>query len=129
MRTAVVSLLLCLLLCISAVAQTPKPASTPPVDDGDVVKITTSLIQLDVSVTDAKGKTVTDLRPDEIEVYENGTRQKVTNFRFVSNLRSSEEFEQRRSEPNAAVLPPSSPVRPERVHRTIALVVDDLSLS
>src|SRR4051794_33223302 len=60
----------------------PTPTPTPAAGDDDVVKISTNLIQLDVTVTDAKGKTVTDLRPEEIEIYENGHKQKITNFSF-----------------------------------------------
>ena len=63
------------------------PVPTPP---DDVVKITTSLIQLDVSVTDKKGRVITDLRPDEFEVYENGKRQKLSGFSFVSAVREVE---------------------------------------
>lgn len=43
----------------------PKPTPTP--QDDDVVKISTNLIQVDVTVVDAKGKVITDLRPEEIE--------------------------------------------------------------
>src|SRR5688500_858068 len=49
----------------------PVPASTPPADN-DVVRISTNLIQVDVTVTDSKGKPVTDLRPEEVEIFENG---------------------------------------------------------
>ena len=51
------------------------PSPTPtPADDFDVVRISTKLVQVDVTVTDGKGKIVRDLRPDEIEIYQNGTR-------------------------------------------------------
>jgi VWFA-related protein len=110
-------------------SQTPSPSATPPpADDTDVVKITTALIQVDVTVTDNKGKIVTDLRPDEIEILENGERQKITNFSFISNVRASEETVANKKSDRPVVLPPS-PVRSEQVRRTIALVVDDLTLS
>src|SRR5690242_12612570 len=77
-----------LLACILAIVvagraqvSTPTPKPTP---DEDVVKISTNLIQIDVSVTDKNGKPVTDLKADELEVYENGEKQKITNFSFVS---------------------------------------------
>ncbi|HMT06680.1 MAG TPA: VWA domain-containing protein [Pyrinomonadaceae bacterium] len=101
-------------------AQTPTPT---PKDE--VVKITTNLIQLDVSVTDAAGKPITDIRRDEIEIYENGKKQDISGFRFVSSLR---EVNTTPVDKNAPPLPPSI-TRPESVRRTIALVVDDLSLS
>jgi hypothetical protein len=50
-------------------AFTQKPTPVPsPVDDKDVVKITTSLIQVDVTVTDSKGHVVTDLKPEDFEI-------------------------------------------------------------
>ena len=124
MKTVFLILVAALLLSAYAGAQTPSATSTPwPADDTDVVKITTAIIQLDVSVTDKKGKVVTDLRPDEIEIFENGKEQKIANFSFIANIRTSEPGEK------GVILPPSGPVRPEQVRRTIALVVDDLTLS
>src|SRR4051812_19418458 len=70
----------------SVFSQAAKP--TPP-DDNEVVKISTNLIQIDVSVTDAKGKAITDLKPGEVEVYENGEKQKITNFSFISSVKTT----------------------------------------
>ncbi|MBX7174801.1 MAG: hypothetical protein K1X72_27745, partial [Pyrinomonadaceae bacterium] len=70
---------------------TPTPKSTPtstpkPVEpDDDVVKITTTLIQVDVVVTDKKGKIVTDLKPEDFEIFENNQKQDITNFSFIAN--------------------------------------------
>ena len=113
--------LLFTLLSIAISAQVPTPT---PKDD--VVKISTNLIQLDVSVTDAKGKPITDIRRDEIEIYENGKKQDISGFRFVSSVRETQNVVA--ADKNAPPLPPSM-TRPESVRRTIALVVDDLSLS
>ncbi len=102
---------------------TPTPKPTP---DDDVVKISTNLIQIDVTVIDAKGKPITDLKPNEIEIYENGEKQKVSNFSFVSSVKEITEQEK----PAGTGVPiPTQRLRPEQIRRTIALVVDDLSLS
>jgi VWFA-related protein len=115
--------LFCLLLfSLSTLAQTPTP--TPP-DDEDVVKITTALIQVDVTVTDKKGKIVTNLKPEDFEIYENGERQKITNFSFISAAPAPSPS--KNAAPTAA--PPPVTIKPEQVKRTIALVVDDLTLS
>ncbi len=128
MRKIVFPIALALLSCTSIYSQTVRPGVTPtPPDDSDVVKITTALIQLDVTVTDKKGNIVTDLRRDEIEVFENGEKQDITHFSFVSNIRTTEDPASTKTG-KPVVLPPSA-VRPERVRRTIALVVDDLTLS
>lgn len=108
-----------------SVAQVTTP--TPP-DDGDVVKISTALIQIDVTVTDKSGRIVKDLRQDEIEIYENGKKQNISNFNFVSNVRETAE-RPKDDKGRPLPLPPSGPVKPENVRRTIALVVDDLTLS
>ncbi|MCA1589035.1 MAG: VWA domain-containing protein [Acidobacteria bacterium] len=120
--------LLVLFASLAGTGQTAVTSPTPPpADDGDVVKISTNLIQIDVTVTDRSGRIVPDLRPEEFEVFENGQRQQISNFSFVSNVREQIEAPGRSERP-AVVLPPPS-VRPEQVRRTIALVVDDLTLS
>ena len=115
-----------LFLSVVHFGQTPSP--TPP-NDEDVVKISTNLIQIDVTVTDKKGNVVTDLKPEEVEIYENGKRQDISNFSFVSNLKTAPPPEQNKEKPKNAVPLPPTTIRPEQVHRTIALVVDDLTLS
>lgn len=106
-----------------AAAQNANPTPTPAV--GDVVKISTNLIQIDVTVTDKKGKVVSDLRPDEIEVYENGKKQEISNFSFVSGVKVGDS----KTRANISTQMPPNELRPEGVRRTIALVVDDLTLS
>jgi VWFA-related protein len=112
----------------AALGQVLTPTTTPTPTE-DVVKISTALIQLDVSVTDEKGHPITDLKPEEIEIYENGRKQKITGFNFVSNVRQTVE-QTRSGDKNAVAVPaPGRTLRPEGVHRTFALVVDDLTLS
>lgn len=105
---------------------TPTHTPTPPIDT-DVVKISTSLIQLDISVTDSRGKIVTDIRPDEVEIYENGQQQKVSGFSFISSVRETVE-KPAAVDKNAPPLPPAV-LRPDKIRRTVALVVDDLTLN
>lgn len=105
-------------------AQRPAPTATPV---EDVVKISTNLIRVDVTVTDQKGKAITDLRTDEVEIFENGEKQKITDLRFISaGVRRTEP----RSDAARSGIPvPAAQLRPEQVRRTVALVVDDLNLS
>ena len=116
----------------AAPKQTPTTQEKPPdIDSQDVVKITTNLVQIDVTVT-KDGKPVSELRPEDFEILEDGKPQTVTNFSYVSNVPGSA------SRPTSAV-PRSKdksapPVPPARVNlndqrRTIALVVDDLGMS
>ena len=124
MRKYLAAFFVGLLFAAAASGQVTRP-DTP--SDG-VVKISTSLIQIDVSVTDRKGRPITDLKPDEVEIYENGQKQKITGFSFVSNIRKTvkpDKFD--RSKPG--IPEPPLVLRPDQVKRTIALVVDDLTLS
>jgi VWFA-related protein len=102
-------------------------APTPPAAD-DVVKISTNLIQLDVTVTDKSGKVVGDLKPEDFEIYENGEKQDISNFLFVTAAGTRAEAVKSRKEA-PGIPPPPRTMRAEQVRRTIALVVDDLTLS
>ncbi|HEV7699070.1 MAG TPA: VWA domain-containing protein [Pyrinomonadaceae bacterium] len=129
MKSYIFSLSLVFLAVLSAGAQTPHTVPSPTPADDDVVKISTNLIQVDVSVTDGSGKPVTDLKPEEVEIYENGEKQKIANFSFVSNVRTTIEQPKNTGAGGIVVPVPPRTVRPEQIHRTFALVVDDLSLS
>src|SRR5258708_4103504 len=71
--------------------QLPRPSSLPTQqkpsgdEDQDVVRINTNLVQVDVVVT-KDGKQVTDLKPEDFEIFEDGKPQKITNFSYISNV-------------------------------------------
>lgn len=119
---------------LSALGQT-QPVPTPPpaiVDSDEVVKISTQLIQLDVVVTDKKGNQVTDLKPEDFEIYENGEKQEITNFTYISNNAAQPDSSNdsgKNSKQKYSVPPPSSKLKLENSKRTYAIVVDDLGLS
>jgi VWFA-related protein len=94
-----------------------------------VVRITTNLVQVDPVITDSKGKPVTDLRADEVQIFEDGKPRPITNFSYIA-IEPSAVVPKSTNPPekNAAPVPPVR-LRPEQVRRTIALVVDDLGLS
>src|SRR5947209_115794 len=78
---------------------TPAPTPTPTrsdrqtqkPEDVDVVRITTNLVQVDAVVTDKSGKVVTDLKPEEVEIFEDGRKQKVTHFSYNVSETPAEE--------------------------------------
>jgi VWFA-related protein len=141
MRRIPLVLLFGLLLSLAILAQqpdNPKPQPTPtptepqqpsrPGED-DAVKITTNLVQVDAVITDTNGKVVNDLRPDEVQIFEDGHQQKVTNFSLVTVEGSiPQPFRSASLDKLAPPLPPVK-LQPDDVRRTIALVVDDLGLS
>lgn len=96
--------------------------------------MTSNLVQVDAVVLNAKGKQVTDLRPEEFELLEDGRPQVITNFSYVNA----------RPAPGAAPPPGemaakdgtagSNPSGAEPDHalsapRSFVVVVDDLALS
>jgi VWFA-related protein len=124
---------------LSTVVFTQTPTPTPPVsngDDDDVVKITTTLIQVDVTVTDKNGKIIKDLKPEDFEIYENQTKQPITNFSFIESANATKSTvapENTASKPNPSkgtisILIPPARLKAENIRRTLAFVVDDLTL-
>lgn len=129
---AILSPFTCVLfLTLSLIAQnadkTPVPRPTP--DNSQVVKITTSLIQIDAMVRDQKGRPVADLKPEEFELYENGVRQTITGFFYISNPQPAPRPEKKVRPGELPIPEPPVNLRREQIKRTVALVVDDLSLS
>jgi VWFA-related protein len=111
--------------------QTPPQADKPKAaQKEDVVKISVTLVQVDAVVTDSKGRQVTDLKPEDFEIYQDGRRQQISNFSYVSlqPATASPAPAPNKSGKNAPLVPPVN-LRPEQVRRTMALVVDDLGLS
>jgi VWFA-related protein len=109
-----------------------KKPTEPPQEPGDldVVKITTNLVQIDAVITDKNGKQVTDLRPEELEMLVDGKPQVITNFSYVSVDTPDVAPVAKATEPKDSKLPlPPRIVRPENTRRTLAFVVDDISLS
>jgi VWFA-related protein len=134
------SLVICLALQLSILGfaqqteppkQKPTPPAagqTPPASDEDVVRITTNLVQVDPVITDSKGNPVTDLRPEEVQILEDGKPQQITNFSYVALDAPVVTKSTPPPGRNAAPAPPVR-IKPDQVRRTIALVVDDLGLS
>jgi len=130
---AFLALLLVFCILFPALAQNkpaaPKPAQTQTQtsdDKDDVVKITTNLVQVDVVVTKDE-KPVTNLTADDFEIFEDGKRQTITSFTYISNVLKAA------AEPTTAKTAndntPYKPLKPNEARRIMAIVVDDLGLS
>ncbi len=107
---------------------TERPQRPKTVEE-DVVRITTTLIQVDATVVDKNGKTVTGLTADDFEIYENNKKQPIADFSFVELApeKLREPITVKKPKNSIPIPPGNSP--PEQAHRTMALVVDDLGLS
>jgi len=129
MKNLAVLLLLTIWLFCAASAQNPVPKPTD--QDDAVVKISTDLIQVDVAVTDRNGKVVPDLGAGDFEIFENGEKQNISNLSFMSRIAGAAVVDGASvsSSSRSAVSASEKPLTPGRVHRTIAIVIDDLNLS
>ena len=60
-------------------------------------------------IIDKDGKLVTDLKPEEVEIYEDGREQKITNFSFnlSESTSPSRDVKQTAADKNAPAVPPS----------------------
>lgn len=110
----------------------PAPPASQSADDDEVVRITTNLVQIDAVVVDKDGRHVSGLTPEDFEIYEDDRRREITNFSYVAA--DEAEFNgpaptRGKVPPPAAAAPAAAPLRPEQVQRTIAVVVDDLTMS
>jgi VWFA-related protein len=73
---------------------TPAPAVT-------TIRVTATEIALDLVVRDKKGRQVKNLKPGEVEIYEDGVRQQLLTFRMVPG-REQQSREESQAKPQAA---------------------------
>ncbi|MDP9266981.1 MAG: VWA domain-containing protein [Acidobacteriota bacterium] len=80
MRRLILLSLTGLVLAAAALSQqeAAKPAATP------TIRAETRLVVVDAIVTDGSGKPITDLKPDELVVEENGKQQKLASVELIT---------------------------------------------
>jgi VWFA-related protein len=82
MKPSAAVLALCELSLFAALAAAQSAPAPAP---GPTIRATASEVLLDVVVRDKRGKPVNNLKPGEVEIYEDGVRQEVKSFRFVGS--------------------------------------------
>jgi VWFA-related protein len=107
---------------VAAQSQQSPPAPTDP--NRQVFRLGVELVQIDATVTDKRGRHVSDLTAEDFEVFQDGRPQRITTFAYVRGPAPATT-----AVPAGAPLGPSRPLTADRVRRTIAIVVDDLGLS
>jgi len=104
-------------------------AQTPDV----VIRSSVREVLLDVVVRDTHGHLVTNLKPGEFAVYEDGVRQDVRSFRLVAGSEVRIEDERQAAEAQAAGNKAAAPanarpaVNPLRTVNVVCLVLNDLT--
>jgi VWFA-related protein len=99
-----------------------------------VIRINVNLVQVDATVTDSKGKAVTDLKAEDFQILQDGKPQVITNFSYINVKPPASDTPggaTRTMAKGTVPGPPGPPTRlkMDKVRRTVALVVDDLGLS
>ena len=125
-----------ILLAVAVLVFAFVPAVAQTTADDDVVKITTNLVQIDVVVT-RNGRQVKDLKAEDFEIFEDGRRQNIVSFAYISNVaetplttaKDTKPEQNSPSGPNASPAPGTPAARPEIKRRQIAFVVDDFGLT
>lgn len=99
--------------------------------DAPIIRMNVELVQVDAVVTDGKGRHVSDLKPEDFEVRQDGKVVKITNFSYVKDAGPAVAAPVVRRAKGEVAPPPAKGdgLRPADVRRTMALVVDDLALS
>jgi len=73
-----------LLVCLVAMTAGPgRPQDATPPAPGSTIRVTTTEVALDLVVRDKKGRQVKNLKPGDVDIYEDGVRQQVLSFRMV----------------------------------------------
>jgi VWFA-related protein len=93
------------------------------------VRIAVDEVMIDAVVVDKKGRQITNLRPDDFVIYQDGKPQKVASSTYIDNYRTPPD-EETASADLSKTAPLISPMPPkEKVRRAIVFVVDDLSMN
>jgi VWFA-related protein len=133
---SIVAFVLLLALIPPVIGQQPTSSGNVPSQD-ERVSITTNLTQVDVIVTDKEGNQVSDLRPEEFEITEEGKKQQITNFSYITAgalpasagaIQPATTELSSTGKSSTTTVPPVR-LKPEQVRRTVALLVDDLGVS
>jgi hypothetical protein len=69
------------LMVLATAALTPQ--RTGQESDGPVIRVTVDLVQLDAVATDSQGHHVTDLKPEDFQILEDGKPQAITHLSYV----------------------------------------------
>src|SRR5262245_61525409 len=79
-----VSILLLVALSLNFTHQIVGQTPAQQAQDETPIRLRANEVSVDLVVRDKKGKLIKDLSAADIEIYEDGVRQKVESFRFVA---------------------------------------------
>jgi VWFA-related protein len=110
----------------------------PGAAQGPALRVAVTTVQVDAVVTDRNGRPVTDLRAEDFEILQDGRRQTISTFGYVSAAGDGTPAATVAGRPATPATTPATPATeatPPRASanlasgRTLVVVIDDLSLS
>ena len=110
---------ICLVAMTGGPGRSQEAASPAP---GPTIRVTTTEVALDLVVRNKKGRQMKNLKPGDVEIYEDGVRQQVLSFRLVPGR------EEQRREAESAPKPGSAAgaSRPLREVNTVCIVFHNI---
>ncbi len=110
-------------------AQAPVDITAPPTEQ-PTFRLNVDLVTTDVIARDSNGLFISDLTPDELEIYEDGVRQEIASLVLVHGGRAFNVLEPPTAAPQEGILLPASrSVANETAGRVFLIFVDDLHLN
>jgi VWFA-related protein len=100
---------------------------TTPADAGLTIRQSVQEVLLDVTVRDAKGRVVKNLKPADLEIFEDGVRQDIRSFKFVQH--DAEGKGKNAAGPLTATANAATPTNPLRAVNLICIVLANLDAS
>lgn len=125
--TTGVTVILLVSVAMAQRPQNPQPRQ-PETGQEEVIRISTSLVQTDVVVTDKNDRILPDLKLEDFELYDNGRKQELKFMEFVGVDTGRRTEGTRPSLPAAAQPDVVSGISAKDLKRVIAFVVDDLTI-
>jgi len=106
--------------CVLCWVMAAPAQNTSPAESGPTIRTTVNEVALDLVVRDKKGRLVKNLKPGDVEIYEDGVRQELRSLRLVSGEAPAQPAEPAQqpepqpgeveSEPAGAAHPPVIPL-------------------
>ncbi len=112
-------------LALAGVIQAQNTPASPGTGE-PTIKVGTEEVVLDVIARDKKGQPVSNLKPDDLELYDNGVRRKITSFRLVEGTQDISAPSEAKPGVSGPVKKPLSPLRQIRL---VTLIFNRLSLN
>lgn len=112
-------------------SQTPLATPSPEPQDDEIVRISSELVQTDVTVVDKQGRFVDGLKPEQFELRIDGKPQEIAFFERVETGSARDTPQLAKSRQGAPVSPATIPAQTAASQRarTFIFFIDDLHLA